>query len=149
MTSIVGKKQSLDGPTGILREPEHETMLHRLKSLAVLLGPETVMYRFAALGVHTATVYLLAVHISPWLVGRWFAWFAPSLHLLNTTWAGDWYLQHLAVMTILPALLAGCVVGYNPKSTAAWAWCFPTLVLLYKNPFLRKHVGAIWSIPFR
>ena len=98
------------------------------------------------LALHTLIVYMLAVHISPMLVGRWFAWILPALHFHTSLASRDWYLQHLEFVTIVPALIAGyfnvarfvpAIVGGQVKETrrepaAVWVWIVPTLVLLYK-----------------
>jgi hypothetical protein len=60
--------------------------------------------------------------------------------------AQDWYLRHLEVVTIVPALIAGhinvmrfvpAIVGrpiWDARfdSAVTWAWSVPTLVLLYR-----------------
>jgi len=44
----------------------------------------------------------------------------------------DYYLQHLELVSILPALVVGYVVcRYSPR-LATWAWILPTIILLYK-----------------
>ena len=99
-----------------------------------------------ALALHTVIVYMLAVHISPMLVGRWFAWILPALHFHTSVASQDWYLEHLEMVTIVPALIAGyvnaarfvpAIVGGQVKDAkrepaAVWAWIVPTVVLLYK-----------------
>jgi hypothetical protein len=50
----------------------------------------------------------------------------------NTTLAADYYLQHLELVSIVPALALGYVVSlYFPK-LAIWAWVLPTVILVYK-----------------
>lgn len=82
--------------------------------------------------LHTAAVYVCALYFSPWLIGRWFAWFAPLLHASSKVPPGDWYLQHLELVSILPALTAGWLNRRRRDSAATWAWAVPTLVLGYK-----------------
>lgn len=98
-----------------------------------------------AFPLNTVIVYVLALHISPVLVSRWFAWIAPLLQTSPTASPADWYLQHLEWVTIVPALAAGYInvarfiptlVGRPSKeslatSAALWAWTIPALVLAY------------------
>jgi hypothetical protein len=56
---------------------------------------------------HTLLVYVCALHFSPWLVGRWFLLIAPALQISSGGHPGDWYLQHLELVTIVPALVVG------------------------------------------
>jgi hypothetical protein len=88
--------------------------------------------RVGALGLHSFAVYLSAVHISPWLVSRWFAYVAPLLHVYIAIPPGDWYLRHFEIVTVVPAVLAGYIVARSPASVATWAWGLPSLVLLYQ-----------------
>ncbi len=93
---------------------------------------ESLVGRVPAFAMHTATIYIFAVHVSPWLVGRWFAWIMPILQISTVTAAADWYLQHLELVSILPALAVGYVVARRPDSVATWAWGIPAVVLAYK-----------------
>jgi len=100
----------------------------------------------SSLAVQTLIVYILALHISAMLVGRWFAWVAPVFQFHPPARFGDWYLQHLELVTIVPALVAGylnvarfipAIVGGQVKEArrepaAVWVWTIPTLVLLYR-----------------
>ena len=94
-----------------------------------------------ALAVHSGIIYLCAVHLSPWLVGRWFAWLLPSSGIS----AGDWYLRHLELVSIVPALAIGYLnvprfvtaavfVQLRDRfgSASLWGWVVPTAVLAYK-----------------
>ena len=99
-----------------------------------------------AFALHTAIVYISALHVSLFLVGRWFAWIAPALQIPVSVPPADWYLQHFELVIIIPALLAGYinVVRFLPAtvgrpiwdadfdSAIIWAWCVPTLVLSYR-----------------
>jgi hypothetical protein len=95
--------------------------------------------------VHTYVSYACAIHLSGWLVARWFRWVIPFLQLYTIVPATDWYLQHLEWITILPALVVGyvsvggalqrsvlAVLREGYRSTATWAWTVPTLVLSYR-----------------
>ncbi len=107
----------------------------------------------AAFGIHTVIVYMSAVFLSPWLVGHWFGWVAPILRISIGIPAADWYLQHLEIVTVIPALILGYVnvtrffpatvrsyIGERrSESVAVWAWTFPVFVLgckmlLYQAP---------------
>jgi len=103
-----------------------------------------------AFALHTFLIYMLALHISPILVGRWFAWVLPAIQFHAATAPRDWYLQHLELVTIIPALAAGYinVVRFIPiivgrhihikdarhEFVATWVWIVPALVLLYRIP---------------
>lgn len=104
------------------------------------VSPEALVGRLGAFGLHTLAVYVCAVHLSPWLVGRWFAWGAHVLQISVATLPGDWYLQHLALASIVPAVLAGYIAARQPGSVATWAWGIPTLVLAYG--MLRYHATS-------
>jgi hypothetical protein len=106
-----------------------------------LLGPVVV------LGIlHTVVVYVSALRVSPWVVYHWFGWVAPIMKISIGMPATDWYLRHLEVVTIIPALTLGyCNVarffplalrnylgGSLSESVATWAWVFPASILGYK-----------------
>jgi len=108
--------------------------------------------------LHTAIVYTCALHISGFLIGRWFAWVTPLLQISSSVPPQDWYLQHLEIVTIVPALIAGYVnvmrlipamVGRpiwdaDFDSSVTWAWSIPTLVLVYR--MLQYHApGSVFS----
>ena len=100
----------------------------------------------AAFGIHTVVVYTSAVQLSPWLVFHWFGWVAPILQISINVPATDWYLQHLEIVSIVPAVILGYLnvtrffpvtirsyIGEVPSdSIALWAWCVPALVLSCK-----------------
>jgi len=96
------------------------------------VSPETLVGRLGAFGLHTLAVYVCAVHLSPWLVGRWFAWGVRVLQISVATQPGDWYLQHLELTSIVPAALAGYITARRLDSVATWAYVVPMLVLAYK-----------------
>ena len=93
---------------------------------------ESLIGRVPAFAMHTVTVYICAVRVSPWLVGRWFGWVMPLLRLSAVTPAADWYLRHLELISIVPGLVAGYLVARKPDSVATWAWGLPAAVLAYK-----------------
>jgi hypothetical protein len=57
----------------------------------------------------TFLVYACAIHLSPMLVGRWFAWTLPALGIRGGVTPSDWYLCHLELATIVPAFIAGYI----------------------------------------
>ncbi len=61
----------------------------------------------SAFALHTLIVYMLALHVSPILAGRWFAWVLPALQFHASGSPLGWYLQHLELATMVPALIAG------------------------------------------
>jgi len=72
-------------------------------------------------------VYVCAISTFPWL-GRWFAWVVePS----NSIAPSDWFLRHLEVVCILPALALGYAL-VQANSLAVWTGVVPTLVLGYR-----------------
>jgi hypothetical protein len=107
--------------------------------------------RIPAFALHTAIVYTYALRISGFLVGRWFAWVAPALQIASSVQPTAWYMQHLEVVMVAPALLAGYVniarfvpaivdrrIASNRSDPAiTWSWVIPTLVLLFE--MLRYH----------
>lgn len=104
------------------------------------VSPETLVGRLGAFGLHTLGVYVCAVNLSPWLIGRCFAWGAGVLQISAATLPGNWYLQHLALASIVPGVLVGYIAARRPASVATWAWGIPTLVLAYE--MLRYHAPS-------
>ena len=86
--------------------------------------------RFVSVLLHIAAVYICAVHFSPILVGRWYAWFGPPGS--TSLSAQDWYLQHLEIMTIIPALIAGFLIAQWFPYGSTWTWIAPSAVLLFE-----------------
>ena len=103
-----------------------------INGLSVGVSPEKLVGPVGAFGLHTLAVYFVALEVSPGLVGRWFAWFVPVLQISTSTPAADWYMQHLELVSIVPALAAGYIVARRPDSVATWGWGVPALVLAYK-----------------
>lgn len=85
-----------------------------------------------ALALHTAVAAMCALHVAPWLVGRVFEWILPLLQIHTTMWSADYYLQHLAIVTAIPALVLGYVISERGLRWGTWAWVLPTLLLAYK-----------------
>ncbi len=82
--------------------------------------------------LHTTAASMCGLHIGPRIVARWFAWVLPLLGLSTTTYAVDYYLQHLELVSIIPAFLLGFLVSYRFPRLATWAWILPTVILAYK-----------------
>src|SRR6202166_2652404 len=100
-----------------------------------------------SLAIHFIAVYACAIHLSPWLVFRWFAWVLPAIGRSTVAAPTDWYLQHLEVITIGPALAVGYVVGLVGRpigmESARFAWIAPTLFLAYKLLGLVTHSSVL------
>ena len=93
-------------------------------------GRNSCVVGFAA---HTLTVYLCAIHLSPSFVSAWFRVTRIIFHSVSTTVAGNWYLQHLMSITIIPALLVGFLTtALFGMRAGAWAWSGPVLVLVWE-----------------
>lgn len=94
--------------------------------------PTPPRIRYLALALHTFAVYFIAIRFAPWMVFHWFRWGMPALGLSTTTLATDWYLQHMVLVTTIPALLAGYLTVRQSFTLAQFSWAIPTLVLLFK-----------------
>jgi hypothetical protein len=108
-------------------------------------GSRSVLMWLGLFVLNTIVVYAFAVHLSAMLVGRWFAWIAPIVGFPRGVAPADWYLRHLELVTIIPALLAGYIdagrflpatVGmrigeWRSGSAGTWAWAVPSAVLVY------------------
>jgi hypothetical protein len=127
--------------------PTHSTPPAEVEPRVTQASERRSPVRWAGLFLlNTALVYVFATRVSPMLVGRWFAWFAPALNIPASISSGDWYLSHLEIVAILPALVAGyidigrfipSIVGkriaeWRSGSAGTYAWVVPTLLLLYK-----------------
>jgi hypothetical protein len=82
--------------------------------------------------LHTTAAALCGIHFGPWLVGRWFDWVLPLTGVSTSTYSGDYYLQHLELMSVVPALIVGYLASLRLPRLAAWAWIVPTTILAYK-----------------
>jgi hypothetical protein len=120
---------------------------------------KSLLRRVAVLTIHTLVVYTSAVRLSPWLVYHWFGWIAPIIHATIRTPATDWYLRHLELVTIIPALVVGyinvtrflprIVRSYlgesNLRSAAVWSWVIPVIVLAYEVFNHRPHSSVLYG----
>jgi hypothetical protein len=109
--------------------------------------------------LHTLLVYLCALHLSGWLVSRWFALVAPVLQISSIVRPEDWYLQHLEVVTVVPAFVAGYLnvfrsapvwiggtkVGNHPVPVGVWAWIVPATILCYKMLAYRTPSSVLYG----
>jgi hypothetical protein len=108
---------------------------------------------------HTLLVYVCALHFSPWLVGRWFLLIAPALQISSGGHPGDWYLQHLELVTIVPALvvgyfnifrfaptwLGGPKEGNQSGNSALWSCALPSLILCYELLAYRTPASVLYD----
>lgn len=96
--------------------------------------------------LHTTNVPLCGIFLGPWLLSRWFVWVLPLLRISSTTPKADYWLQHLELVSIIPALLFGALVARYFAKLAAWAWVVPTIILSYKLlTFTNPNVSVLAS----
>ena len=107
-----------------------DSEVENLAQCAGLMWPGGAAVGLFAL--HTTLVGACSTHFAPWLLGRWFALILPLTRMSNTALAGDYYLQHLELVSIVPALALGYVVSSYFPRLAIWAWVLPTVILVYK-----------------
>ena len=82
--------------------------------------------------LHTTAVPLCGIFLGPWLLSRWFVWVLPLLRISSTTPKADYWLQHLELVSIIPALVFGALIARYFEKLAAWAWVVPTIIVSYK-----------------
>lgn len=85
-----------------------------------------------SLALHTTAAAVCGLHIGPWLLSRWLVWILPPVGVSSGTPRGDYWLQYLELVSILPALVVGYVVFRYFEKLAAWAWAVPTIILAYR-----------------
>lgn len=98
----------------------------------LVANPQMLIGSVGAFCLHLLTVYLCALHLSPWIVGHTFNWLLATFKVLPQISPADWYLQHLTLISIIPALLVGYLAALRMSSTATWVWLVPTAWLAYK-----------------
>lgn len=106
-----------------------------VEALAAHAGLEwTGAHSVGSFALHTTAAVACAIHLSPWLIGRWFFWVLPLARVSRPGWWAprDYYIQHLAGVTILPAILAGYFLARQSRRLATCAWIIPTFVMVYK-----------------
>jgi hypothetical protein len=86
--------------------------------------------RLFLLVVDPALAYESAIHFSPWMVYHYFRWCSWIFHCSSTIPPGDWYLQHLVSVTVVPASLLGFAAGWRRDNFGILAWIIPTVILL-------------------
>jgi hypothetical protein len=96
--------------------------------------------------LHTTAAAMCGIFLGPWLLSRWFVWILPLLGISTNTLRADYWLQHLEVVSIIPALPVGYVGSrYCPK-LGMWAWSLPTIILSYKLlTFINPHASVLAS----
>jgi hypothetical protein len=82
--------------------------------------------------LHTTAAVVCGLHFGPWLLFRWFAWILPLVGIWYSTPRADYRLQHLELVSAIPAVVVGFVVSRYCKKLASRAWILPTMVLSYK-----------------
>lgn len=110
-----------------------ENEIGEIQQRAGLLWPGASTVGLFAL--HTTIAAICALRVGPWLVGHWFGWILPLSGRASPTGFtahSDYYLQHLELVTILPALAVGYIVCRYFRKLATWAWILPTVILSYK-----------------
>jgi len=70
--------------------------------------------------------------------------------LSTTIYSGDYWLQHLELVSIVPALAVGYVASRYVQKLAVWAWFLPTVILAYRlltfiNPNASVFAIHSWS----
>jgi hypothetical protein len=105
-------------------------------------GSRSVLMWLGLFLLNAFVVYACAMYLSAMLVGRWFAWLAPIVGFPTGVAPADWYLRHLELVTIIPALIAGYIdlgrflpatVGkrigeWRSGSAGTWVWTVPSAV---------------------
>lgn len=96
--------------------------------------------------LHTTAVTFCGIFFGPWLLSRWFVWIMPLIRISSATARGDYWLQHLELVSIIPALILGAVVARHFEKLASWAWVVPTIILVYKlSTFTEPHASVLAS----
>jgi hypothetical protein len=99
--------------------------------------------------LHTAVAAICAVNLGPWLVFHWFGWVLPLSGFSTATPATNYYLQHLELVSIIPALIVGYFLARRFQRLATSAWILPTITLAYKLwTFRDQHVSVLVSNPW-
>jgi len=82
--------------------------------------------------LHTTAATFCGIFFGQWLLSRWFVWIVPLLGISPAKPRADYWLQHLELVSVIPALLFGALVVRYFKRLASWAWVVPAMVLSYK-----------------
>jgi hypothetical protein len=116
---------------GLLRKrglQENETEAAARQSGLVWPGTGAI----GSFAVHTTAAVVCGIHLGPWLLSRWFVWVLPALGRSPTMPRADYWLQHLELVSIIPAAIVGYVISGYLGKLASWSWAVPTLILGYK-----------------
>jgi hypothetical protein len=108
--------------------PASETEDVAQRSGLVWPGAEAI----ASLALHTTAAAICGIHFGPWLLSRWFVWILPLVGIAPDTPRADYWIQHLELVSVIPALVVGFVVSRYFEKLASWAWLLPTIILAYK-----------------
>ena len=82
--------------------------------------------------LHTTAVPLCGIFLGPWLFSRWFVWILPLFRVSPAMPRADYWLQNLALVSIVPALVFGALIARYFEKLASWAWIVPTIILFYR-----------------
>jgi hypothetical protein len=123
--------------------PDNETEELARRSALVWPGAASV----GSFALHTTAAAVCGIHFGPWLLSRWFAWVLPILGMSSTP-SSDYWLQHLELVSIVPALAVGYLVSRCFEKLATWAWILPTLILLFRLlTFTEPYASVLASNP--
>jgi hypothetical protein len=95
--------------------------------------------------LHTTAVPFCGIFLGPWLLSRWFVWVLPLLRISPTTAKADYWMQHLELVSSIPALVFGALVTRYFEKLAAWAWVVPTIILSYKLLTFRDAHASVFT----
>jgi hypothetical protein len=99
-----------------------------------------------AFALHTTAVPFCGIFFGPWLFSRWFVWILPLFRISPAMPRADYWLQHLELVSIIPALVFGALVARYLARLASWAWVVPTMILAYKLlTFTNTNVSVLAS----
>jgi hypothetical protein len=95
--------------------------------------------------LHTTAVPLCGIFLGPWLFSRWFVWILPLFGTSLAMPRADYWLQHLELVSITPALLFGALVARYYEKLASWAWLLPAIILSYKLLTFRDPHASVFT----
>jgi hypothetical protein len=82
--------------------------------------------------LHTTAVPMCGIFLGPWLFSRWFVWILPLFRISPAMPRADYWLQHLELVSIIPALVFGALIARYFEKLASWPWIVPTIILSYR-----------------
>jgi hypothetical protein len=96
--------------------------------------------------LHTTAIPICGIFLGPWLFSRWFVWILPLFRISPAMPKADYWLQHLELVSIIPALVFGALVARYFERLSSWAWVVPTMILSYKLlTFTNPNVSVLAS----